>query len=181
MDDALDRRAERLARRVRLGIRLVFYPAALALIVVAWQHYHGNDASGAGTDIVGWRGVTSQGEQILATTGDARLVYLDTYLQERCSDGSGFSFHWMPGEARFVQHGGSVRGQTAEVGRARDGELIEYNNRLSVRLGERPSGTIRASLVYPNRRGGVRCDSGPIAFALTRAPRPQRSSPAGAR
>jgi hypothetical protein len=181
MDDALDRRAERLARRVRLAVRLVFYPAALVLIVVAWQHYHGNAASGHATDIVGWQGTTSQGERILATTGDARLVYFDTYLRERCSDGSQFTFHWMPGEARFVQHGATVHGQTAEVGRAASGELIEYDNQLSVRLGDRPSGTVRARLGYPNRAGGVHCDSGTVSFALTRAARPKRSAPAGAR
>src|SRR4051794_12893826 len=147
MDDALDRRAERLARRVRIGVRLVFYPAALALVVVAWQHYHGNAASGHTTDIAGWQGTTSEGERVLATTGDARLVYLDTYIRERCSDGSQFSFHWMPGEARFVQRGDAVHGRTAQADRSSSGETIDYENQLWVRLGDHPSGTIRARLV----------------------------------
>ncbi len=180
MDDALDRRAERLARRVRLAVRLVFYPAALVLIVAAWQHYHGDTVHGHTTKIAGWGGVTSQGEQIVGTTGDARLVYLDTRLRERCSDGSLFTFHWMPGEGRFVQRGTRVRGQTAQVGRAGDGELIEYDNQLWVELGDHPRGTLRARLVYPSRAGGVHCDSGSVAFALARAARPQRTSP-GAR
>jgi hypothetical protein len=181
MDDAPDRRAERLARRVRFAVRLVFYPLALALIVVAWQRYHGDAASGHGTEIAGWQGTTSQGERIGATTGDARLVYLDTHLRERCSDGSSFSFHWVPGEARFVQRGADVHGRTSVAGRSTSGELIEWDNQLWARLGDHPRGSLRAQLVFPNRPGGVRCDSGPVSFALERGPVPKRPTYAGAR
>jgi hypothetical protein len=181
MDDAFDRRAERLARRVRIGVRLVFCPAALALIVFAWQRYHGNAASGHPIEQVGWAGVTSQGEQIVAITGDARLAYLNTYLRERCSDGSLFTFHWMPGEPRFVQRGATVRGRSAQWGHTTTGEAFRWDNRLWASLGEHPRGTVRGTLVYPYRPGIVRCDSGPVAFALTRTAAPSRSAPNGAR
>src|SRR3954447_4134162 len=172
MEDDPDRRAERLARRVRFATRLVFYPVALVLIVVAWQRYHGDAASGHGTEIAGWQGTTSQGAGIGAITGDARLVYLDTYLRERCSDGSSFNFHWVPGEARFVQRGDSVHGQTSVAGRSTSGELIKWNNQVWVDLGDHPRGSLRAQLLYPNRAGGVSCDSGPVTFALERGPLP---------
>jgi hypothetical protein len=181
MADAFDRRAERLARRVRLGIRLVFYPAALVLIVVAWQHYHGNSASGHTTKIAGWSGVTSQGERISAITGDARLVYLDTYLAERCADGSSVTFHWMPGEGRFVQHGATVQGRTLAVSRDQSGARVQYDNRLAVRLDGDRRGTVRAMLRYLDRPGGRWCDSGPVTFSLPRPVAPRRRIPSGAR
>jgi hypothetical protein len=181
MDDALDRRAERLARRVRIGVRLVFYPTALVLIVFAWQHYHGNAASGHTTKIAGWSGVTSQGERVSAITGDERLVYLETYLVERCADGSFTTFHWMPGEGRFVQRGTEVEGRSLAFGRAASGERTQYDNRLSVRLDGERRGTIRALTRYLDRPGEGWCDSGPVTFALSRAATPRRSPPAGAR
>jgi hypothetical protein len=173
MDDALDRRAERLARRVRIGVRLVFYPTALALIVFAWQHYHGDSASGRGTEIVGWSGVTSQGRQLSAITGDARLVYLGTSLLERCTDGSLLTFHWEPGEARFVQQGTTVHGRSLAVSQAY-GERIQYDNRVSVRLDGDRRGTIHAMSRYLDRPGYVQCDSGPVTFALSRSAKAQR-------
>lgn len=181
MDNALDRRAERLARRVRIGIRLVFYPAALALIVFAWQHYHGNTASGHTTDIVGWSGVTSQGERITGITGDARLVLLDAHVRERCSNGALVTFHWMPGEGRFVQRGATVRGRSAAVAHAPSGQPVEYDNRLWAQLGGHPRGTIEATSVYSNLPGDFRCESGAVTFTLARTAKPQRSAPTGAR
>jgi hypothetical protein len=176
MEEDLERRAARLARRVRIGVRLVFYPAALVLIVIAWQHYHGHDASARGTHIVGWAGTTSQGRPIRAITGDGRLVYLGAPLVERCSDNSLVTFDWEPGEPRFVQHGVVVEGRT--VGTTHVGARVDYDNRLSLRLGDEPYGTLSGQSLYSN---GVRCDSGPITFRLARAPKPERYSPPGAR
>jgi hypothetical protein len=179
MDDALDRRAERLARRVRIGVRLVFYPTALALIVFAWQHYHGNTASGHTTDIVGWSGGTSQGQKISAITGDARLVYLDAPIVERCTNGGLVTFHWTPGEGRFVQHGATVVGRSTALAKDASGVPVEYDNQLWVTLGDHPSGSMKGASIY-HRPGRLRCESGPVTFALTRAAAPRRAGP-GAR
>jgi hypothetical protein len=167
MDDALDRRAERLARRVRIGVRLVFYPTALVLITVAWQHFHGKPARGQSTELVRWAGTTSQGRQINAITNAGRLVFVDAQLVERCSDNSLLTFHWTPSEGRFVQHGASARGRTVSTSSMTSGERTgvstNYDNRISVRLGDEPFGYLRGSTVG---RDGVSCESGPITFRL---------------
>jgi hypothetical protein len=143
---------------------------ALGLIVLAWQHYHGDSSQAESTPIVNWRGVTGQGQAVQAAIGDGRLTFLDTNVVERCSDGSTFTFHWYPGEHRFVQHGENLRGGQAGSWDANSGRPTVWDARLWARMGARPGGAVRAQTSWAAGHGTVSCDSGPVWFALHHSP-----------
>ena len=54
-----------LNRRLGIAVRLVLYPMAIGLIVIAWRHYHGDPPV---AHPLRWSGVTSQGQAIRAAT-----------------------------------------------------------------------------------------------------------------
>jgi hypothetical protein len=72
------------ARRL---VRLVFYPAAIALAAFAWHEDRPSDDASVG--------VTTQGERISAIVRNSRLVAFETHLQ--CTHDGGFApmrVHW---------------------------------------------------------------------------------------
>jgi hypothetical protein len=162
MDDA------RRARRMGIAIRLVLYPMALGLIVLAWQHYHGDSSQAESIHVVEWRGVTSQGRAMRAGSVEGRLISLDVTVLERCSDGSPFSFRWTPAQDRFVQHGEALRGRTVATGETSSGEPAAYDNQVRARIGDHPRGTITVHVDWTRKDGTVACDSGPVTFELHR-------------
>jgi hypothetical protein len=166
MDDAFDPAVERRARRLGIGVRLVLYPMALGLIVLAWQHYHGDPSQAEATNVVNWRGLTRQSQAVQAGIRERRLMFLDTNVLERCSDGSVFTLHWYPGQHRFVQHGEYLYGHHGGRGRANNGQPTVWDARLWARIGAHPGGAIRARTSWTGRHGAVSCDSGPVWFAL---------------
>ena len=117
---AADPEDERRARRLGIRVRVVFYPLALGLIVLAWQHYHGGDAPQAyPLPVVEWNGVTSQNRPIHATSIKGGVVRsLFTTVQERCDDGSFFTFNWFSAQRHFLQRGDSMSGREAGGGHA---------------------------------------------------------------
>jgi hypothetical protein len=162
MDDA------RRARRMGIAIRLVLYPMALGLIVLAWQHYHGDSSEAEPIHVVEWSGVTSQGKAMHASSADGRLLVFDTTVLARCSDGSPFAFRWNPAVNRFTQHGEDLRGRAEATVNTASGDSVEYDNRVSARMDDHPHGTIRVQLDWTRNDGTVACDSGPVTFDLRR-------------
>jgi hypothetical protein len=169
MDDEVDPRAEPLDRRLRIGHRLVLYPLALGLIVFAWQYLRSDPPQAEATSIVSWSGVTSQRKAIAATTGDGRLTSINTYLVERCSNGSSYTQQWYPGRYRFVQDGENARARQKAASRSRSGVPVVFDAQVRAHMGAHPSGTIRAQVSWTTGHGTLRCDSGPVTFALRRS------------
>jgi hypothetical protein len=165
MDHTVDHPDELAGRRLRIGIRLVLYPLAVLLIVVAW---HRHTAGSGHINVVSWKGVTSQGETIRAVTVAGALTTLETRVFERCFDGSGFTLHWRLGSTRFVQHGKNVSGGEGGPGHSFSGEPVLYDDRMWGYLGAHPGGTISAQAEWTKRLVKVHCQSGPIAFSLRR-------------
>jgi hypothetical protein len=170
MDVALDPRDERRARRLGIAVRLVLYPIALGLIVLAWKHYHPDRPHLHVFHVVTWAGVTSQGQAMRARTADGVLTGFDTRVLQRCPRGSGFTGRWYPGQHRFVQRGEELRGRQAGSGRSTSGQAWTFDNRVWARIGDHPRGTIRTRSTLGTGQGTVRCDSGPVSFALRSSP-----------
>jgi hypothetical protein len=174
MDDGSQRRDDAGAvRHLGIAMRLVLYPLALGLIVLAWQQYHGGSSEADppvhhGVRVVVWRGVTSQGEAMTAHTRSGRLVFFDMQARERCSDGSRFTSRWYPGEHRFAQRGEYVVGRQFGSGSDSSGEPDRSDNSVSARIDAHPSGTVRVQDELTRRGRTVRCDSGPVTFELHR-------------
>jgi hypothetical protein len=153
---------------MRTAVRLVLYPLALGLIVLAWQHRHpyAEDPTGG----VNWRGVTAQGQAILGiTTPDGHLTRLDTHLIERCSDGESFDEHWIPSRRRFVQHGENLYGRAGGPGYLYGGQPLVDDIQVRAQMGAHPHGTLRGQVTWTNANRTVRCESGPVSFALKRS------------
>jgi hypothetical protein len=170
MDEAVERENERRARRIRLVVRLVFYPMALGLIVLAWQQYHGDVSRGHVFRMGHWSGVTSQGQEIRARTADEFVAFLSTQVLEPCSNGAVFTVRWRAGQHRFVQHGDDLRGRATGPGRDDSGRLGEYDTQLWGHMGAHPRGTIRGRVTWRATDGLVSCDSGPVTYELHRSP-----------
>ena len=150
-----------------IAIRLVLYPMALGLIVLAWQHYHGDPEAGA-TPFKTRSGVTSQGQAIQVSTKGSLLTFFNTRVVERCSNGLSYTQRWSPNLNHFVQHGDDVRGRETGSGYADTGLPVTRDMRVSARMDAQPSGTIRTRVRLSLDHVRVSCDSGPVTFELHR-------------
>jgi hypothetical protein len=164
MDEALDLADGRRARKLRIAVRLVFYPLALGLIASAWWYSHDRGPQPRGLRPVGWQGVTSQGRVIKAVTAHGRVEVLNTYVVERCSDQSAYTVHWFPGQRRFIQNGEQVYGHHSATS---PNEL--FDGQVWATWGDHPRGTIRARSTLTGAHAPARCDSGLVTFSLRRA------------
>jgi hypothetical protein len=168
MDDA-DARDLLLARRLKLGIRLVVYPLLLGLLAVAW---HARSARGDGEQGgSAWSGTTAQGLSVRAAIDGKWLESLTLPVTLRCDQGSTYRFTWTPSQDVLRQQGHAVtahRPPTTRPGAA--GRSGTYEARLRMVTGDHPHGT--ASLVetwtWTDQPRGSRtvCRSGPVAFTL---------------
>jgi hypothetical protein len=170
MDDAADPEDVRRARRLGIVVRLVLYPLALGLIALAWQHYHGDPAEADLAPAVRWSGATGQGQPVRGDIGDGLLIFFETHVVERCSDGGVYKQDWAVGREVLVQGGEEVHGREAGRGRAYSGRPVVFDARVSARMGDHPSGTVRAQVRWTADHVTVRCDSGPVTFTLHRSP-----------
>jgi hypothetical protein len=168
MDTPSDPDDERLERRLRLGVRLVFYPLALGLIVFAWHARHRGEASADPVHVVIWSGLTAQGRPVRAALDDdGRLVSLDTELSEPCADGTAFTLTWYPRQSAFIQHGDDVDGHTGpQPSTDSYGEPTVSETRLRGHLGAHPYATLTGQVVRTTTHGRVVCRSEPVTFTL---------------
>jgi hypothetical protein len=166
---AADPSDERRARRSGIGARLVLYTLALGAIFFAWHHYRGGSPSTHAIEAIEWRGITSQGQAMRAIITGGRMTFFEARVRERCSDGSGFSELWLPGNRRFVQRGEEVRVNQLAKSANGNGYLAPGIHRMRARVGDQPHGTIDMDVLLPTASGPVRCTSGPVTFALHRS------------
>jgi hypothetical protein len=99
MDAATDAEL-RLARRLKLGVRLVVYPALLVLLVVAWharQARGEDDASWAPPKPTAiWNGTTDQGRAASVSFIGDKVFASSFDLSAACSNGGTSRFTWAP-------------------------------------------------------------------------------------
>jgi hypothetical protein len=167
MEEALNRQDAQLARRIRIGARLVFYPLALLIILGGWHLLHDAKPAPLG---VKWSGTTSQGQAIHAwidQTGS--LTHVDTHILESCTDGTRVTMHWRPAQRRFVQRGQDVRGYQPETHPTDSGKPAVGETTFVAKLGANPSGTIHAGDALTTDQGTLLCNSGAVAFTLQRS------------
>jgi hypothetical protein len=166
MEEALNPRDAQLARRIRVGARLIFYPVALLMIFAGWHLIHDAKPAHLG---VRWSGTTSQGQAIHAWIDQTgALTHVDTHILESCSDGSKFTMHWRPAQRRFVQQGQVVKGYHAESLATVNGTPDMGETSFAAKLGANPSGAIQAGDALTRDNGTVLCNSGPVTFTLSR-------------
>jgi hypothetical protein len=166
MEEAVTRSDAELARRIRLGARLVFYPLVLLMILGGWHFLHSSKSQPLG---VKWSGTTSQGQAISAWIDQTgALTHVDTHIKESCSDGRRFTMHWRPAQLRFTQHGQEVQGYHAETDPTDKGTPDIGETTFAAKLGATPSGTITAGDVLRGDQGTVTCNSGSVTFTLHR-------------
>jgi hypothetical protein len=161
-----------MQRSMRIAVRLVLYPMALGLILLAWREYHGGSAPADPPALpgqAGWEGVTSQGQAVKAIAVNGRIDLLDTTVVEGCNDGSRFTFHWVSFQHDLVQRGDAVRRHQAGSGRSNTGRPFAFDNRVRLELGAPGHGTVRMKATLSGARGPVRCGAGPVAFTLRRS------------
>lgn len=167
MEGALNRRDAELARRIRLGARLVFYPLVLLMVLGGWHFLHGGKSQPLGAK---WSGTTSQGQAIHAWIDQTgALTHVDTHVLESCSDGATLTMHWRPAQRRFVQHGQDVQGYHPESDPTGTGKPDVGETTFVATLGASPSGTLHAGDALTTDHGTVLCNSGPVTFRLSRA------------
>ena len=166
MEEAVDARS---ARRYGIGIRLVLYPLALALIVVAWRHYHGPEKHFKVVEFPRWVGTTSEGMPVSGRiTDEGRAVTFAIPISEHCSDGSEFVFDWYPGLQRWVQRGSDLYGSSSGSNVDSRGFPATYYNQIKARIDARPRGTVTGWTRVETPGGSVNCASGPVSFTLRR-------------
>jgi hypothetical protein len=166
MDEALTRRDAQLARRIRTGARLVFYPIAALMIFGGWHLLHDAKSQPLG---VKWSGTTNQGQAIHAWIDRTGLLtHVDTHILESCTDGARVTMHWRPAPRRFVQKGQDVRGYHPESRPTTSGKPAVGETTFVATLGPRPHGTIHAGDALTTDHGTVLCNSGPVTFRLSR-------------
>jgi hypothetical protein len=160
----------RLARRLKLGVRLVVYPVLLGLIVLALHARHVQSVARAGAAYVSWRGVGGDAVQAQAQTSAKRLVYFAAPLVERCDDGATFTMDWRVGESGLVQVGTAASArQVHGTGTAGDGGATTYDMNFDASVGKDTMDVTLSGSVLWTRAANhrlVRCDGGPVRMTL---------------
>jgi hypothetical protein len=179
-----DGQSVRLERRLRLALRLVLYPLAIGLMVLAWQrthpqtvaHVHGPPPP------VHWLGQTSQHQTIRAVTALGRLQALRTSIVMPCDDGSSAGLRVVMTAQNLVRRGDRFEGsQQDKILKDSTGRVMTGRAWVSVDAIGELRGVLTAVAFTADRR--VACRARPVSFsshlaALTRARRalPQVSS-----
>jgi hypothetical protein len=158
----------RLARRLKLGVRLVVYPMLLVLLAVAW---HVRTSRGADSPGAPFRGSSSQGEEVTATIDGGRLTSLGVPLQLRCDDGQADRFTWTPSPDTYQQHGDTVTAHRLPTTHVDGERSYTYEARLQMVLGDHPHGTVWLTNTWTWTATGIDgprmvCQSGPVTISL---------------
>jgi hypothetical protein len=122
-DDAELERDLLLARRLKLGVRLVIYPLLLGALVLALHIRHA-EAQGGGpaTPLVTWVGMTAQRYQVSATTQGDRLTSVNANILVECEDGRTFRIDPLLRGSQLVLSGRTWTGESrADHGFSTDG------------------------------------------------------------
>ncbi len=154
----------RLERRLRLALRLVLYPLAIGLIVLAWQRTHSQTVAHDLPRPVRWRGQTSQHQAISMATAFGRLTNLRTFVLMGCTDGSSVGFDIVMRAQDLARHGDRFRGsQQAKVLTDSTGRTMTVRAWVRASATGNVNGTLTAAAVTIDRRVG--CEAQPVGFA----------------
>jgi hypothetical protein len=180
--DAADDRDLVLARRLKLGVRLVVYPLLLGLVALVWHVRHADGAQeprrrGPISRPVtsypryeSWVGDTGRSWVVSASSTDASLSRLAAPVALRCDDGDPFTFRLEIWFADGERRADAVEATRAEAGvHADDGSPMAYTARVDAHLGGLPAGHLAVTVLWDRPQGRTRCVSGPVAFALRRS------------
>ena len=119
----------RLARRLKLGVRLVVYPTLLVLIAVAWHARQARGAEHPGPPVHHWEGGNAQ-LSAHATADGLVLTHVDVSLRLPCRDGSTFTESFV---ARHIlrQSGTAATAMFDDEGVAHDGGAVRDHVELT--------------------------------------------------
>jgi hypothetical protein len=174
----------RLARRLKLGVRLVVYPLLLVLIGVAW---HARQARGAQDDTQPaaaaapkvanrhWTGRTQPGARVpvsaLGWTADGAIWSLGMAITLPCRDGTTFVLRQTLGPEDFATSGSGARAVVdPSHGRADDGGAMTSAATVDVTTAEDRVGvSVDAWVNWTRGDTGrvVRCEADAVRVALT--------------
>src|SRR4051812_23300933 len=177
MED-VDERDLRLARRLKLGVRLVIYPLLLGLVVIAWHRRAGGGADARPTPplarptppLRSWSGTSPNlaGPAWAQTEGIA-LIGFRADLVERCPGGATFIYRWTGGPIR--QRGAAATVTDHTRGRADDGGPMDAHVALAATVGDRISVRLSGWVVWTRASDAraVRCETAPTTLVLRAA------------
>jgi hypothetical protein len=172
--DVPDERDVLLARRIKLGVRLVLYPLLLGLLAVALHaRLAAADADDGGPPApVAWHGA---GADAWAQTVGGRLTAFTATVVERCADGARFRMRWSADGRLLTQTGSAASArQTTAHGIADDGGAMTYGMDLDATIGEDViRATLAGTVLWRRAADGrlVRCDAGPVRRTLVKSRR----------
>jgi hypothetical protein len=178
-DDAQLERDLVLARRLKLGVRLVVLPLLVGALILA-LHFRHTQRSGDDEGTVAVRGdavapATWTGrfgsEDVAAWTVGSRVIGVRTTFALACRDGSDFRLRL---DALHLRHDAHVSWYTAisEHERADDGGAMTVDEEVRAwKAGDAVTVGWKASVLWTRRETGqvVRCDGGPTSAALSLA------------
>jgi hypothetical protein len=165
----------RLERRLRLALRLVLYPLAIGLIVLAWQHKHPQTVAHGPTTqvqppVVRWVGSTGQGQPVRAVTIDGVLTFLETRVVTHCLDGSPWTLRLTMFAGEFQRTGNIIDGrQGPRLTTSDQGEPVRVATRVRTKMYHNPVGTIFSEVTRRPGPRSVYCSSYELDYALSRA------------
>jgi hypothetical protein len=162
--------AARLERRLRLGIRLVFYPLCLGLIALAWSRYHRSSPTMRILPALVWTGATKQGLPVRAVTVGGVLTSLHANVVTHCLNGSTFTLRPLHmTSAQFKQTGDIINGrQGPALTTSDEGEPVLIATRMRARMDDQPHGTILAEVTLSPGPRSVQCSSDELDYTLRR-------------
>ena len=159
-----DRQSVRLERRLRLALRLVIYPLAIGLIVLAWQRTHSQTAAFGLRPLAHWQGQTSQHQAIRLVTDIEDLRALRTSVVMRCTDGSSAKFDIVMTAQYLGPRGDPLGGiQPPRVLKDSRGRAMTVRAWVKTNAGGDPKGTLTATAVSID--GQVKCEVLRVGFA----------------
>ena len=170
---------ETSARRIRWGIRFLFYPVLIALIALAWHVRQARPSSvppAPDGSLVYWSGRTGAGGVVYARSVGGRLVHLEADLAYQCptrrvqitwqprareahlrQDGRQVSGRWGPGRWMLIRPSDSSRTSSGQ-----------FASTVEAQMGVEPTGTIRGelTLLTPGRPAELCRTRGAVPFTL---------------
>jgi hypothetical protein len=173
-DDAQLERDLLLARRLKLGVRLLIYPLLLGALVLALHIRHAQaQGGGSATPLVTWVGTTAQRYQVSATTQGAQLTSVNANILVECEDGRTFRIDPLFRDSQLVLSGRTWTGEArGDHGFSTDGGAWWADYGISVQTGDAGPTSItqwaKVAWRRPGTHNAVTCRASGVAAQLVR-------------
>jgi hypothetical protein len=157
-------------------VRLLLYPAAIALIAFGWHERRARADARARTAVLELRGTTSQRLAMTAVVAGGVLDGYSTKVRLACpANHPELTGLWVYhrqalADGHFVVRGQAIRGESARITYTwEDGMQGRGDTRVDARLdGSSLRGTLSLDIDLAFVGGAVPCHSGPVGFVLRR-------------